>query len=42
MVWIDEQSRLIIREAMVAPDHYTLSHNYDFSAPVKISPPRLR
>lgn len=42
VVWIDEKSRLIVREAMVAPGHYMLSHNYDFSAPVKISPPLLR
>ncbi|MGH2398113.1 MAG: hypothetical protein ACRDFW_14300, partial [bacterium] len=41
-VWIDEKSHLILREAMVAPGHYMLSHNYDFNAPVKISPPLLR
>ncbi|MGQ0548255.1 MAG: CopD family protein [Armatimonadota bacterium] len=42
VVWIDEKSRLIVREAMVAPGHYMLSHNHDFNAPVKISPPFLR
>ncbi len=42
VVWIDEKSRLIVREAMVVPGHYMLSHNYDFNAPLKISPPLLR
>lgn len=42
MVWIDEKSRLILREAMVAPGHYMLSRNHDFNAALKILPPLLR
>jgi Cft2 family RNA processing exonuclease len=38
-VWVDEKTSRIVREAMAAPGHYMLSHNYDFNAPVKITPP---
>ncbi len=38
-VWIDERTGLIVREAMAAPGHHMLSHNYDFNAPLRISPP---
>jgi len=41
-VWIDERTGLIVREAMAAPGHYMLSHNYDFNAPLRISPPGRR
>jgi copper transport protein len=38
-VWIDEGTGLVVREAMAAPGHYMLTHNYDFNVPLRISPP---
>ena len=42
VVWIDEKTGLIVREAMAARGHYMLSHNYDFNARVRIVPPGMR
>ncbi|MGH2452428.1 MAG: copper resistance CopC/CopD family protein [bacterium] len=38
-VWVDERTRRIIREAMVARSHYMTNDYFDFNAPIRIRAP---
>ncbi len=38
-VWVDERTRRIVREAMVARSHYMINDYFDFNAPIRIAAP---